>query len=170
MRFVLDPACDELSWRRWSEWGVFPPDSISRTVGRARSLRAAAPDPDGEDVRPTWPWSQDQTELGTADFRSIKFNIFEAALLAKDGRGVRVRADADRHVRACLAGNNAVLLHVLSRCELGQVVIHSGDEIIGEFVVDLVGPERSAPWREPERESASDPPSDLDVGDITPKR
>jgi len=29
-RFVLPAECDELSWDRWSKWGVCPEDSISR--------------------------------------------------------------------------------------------------------------------------------------------
>ncbi len=41
VRFVLAPSCDELAWRRWSEWDVFPEDSICRTEGRAKALRAA---------------------------------------------------------------------------------------------------------------------------------
>ena len=45
--------------------------------------------------------------------------------------------DADLHVRPCLA-EDAVLLHVLSRCELGQVVMNAGDELAGDLVVDLV--------------------------------
>ncbi len=137
VRFVLRPECNEVRWRRWSEWGVFPPDSISRTEGRAKALRTGTREADPEGVRPTWPWSQDQTELGTADFRSIKFNVYEAALMAEDGSGIRVHADADLHVRPCLA-DGAALLHVLSRCELGQVVMNRGDELAGSFVVDLV--------------------------------
>ena len=35
VRFALKPACDSLAWRRWSEWEVFPEDSICRTVGHA---------------------------------------------------------------------------------------------------------------------------------------
>jgi beta-galactosidase len=137
VRFVLKPECDEVRWRRWSEWGVFPPDSISRTEGRAKSLRAGTRGADPEGVRPTWPWSQDQTELGTADFRSIKFNVYDAALVAEDGSGLEIHARADRHVRPCLA-ENAVLLHVLTRCELGQVVLNHGNELAGDCVVDLV--------------------------------
>ena len=132
VRFELKPACDELAWRRWSEWDVFPEDSICRTEGQAKALRTGKRGTDPEGVRPTWPWSQDQTELGTADFRSIKFNIYEASLRAGDGTGLRIHANADAHVRSCLA-EDGVLLHVLSRCPLGQVVIKNGDRLSGEF-------------------------------------
>jgi len=139
VRFALKPTCDEITWRRWSEWGdVFPEDSISRTAGRAKALRTGKREADPGGVPPTWPWSLDQTELGTADFRAVKFNVYEAALLAPDGTGLRVHARADAHVRPCLA-DGEILLHVLSRCPLGQVVIRDGDRIAGQFTVEVVG-------------------------------
>jgi hypothetical protein len=140
IRFTLKPVCDELAWRRWSEWDIFPNDSISRTAGHSKALRTGKRGADPEAVRPTWPWSQDQTELGTADFRSIKFNVYEASLRASDGAGLRVYANADAHVRSCLS-DNGVLLHVLSRCPLGQVVIKNGDRLAGEFVIEVLRPE-----------------------------
>jgi len=139
VRFALRPDCDEISWRRWSEWDIFPADSISRTEGRAKAFRTARRRADPEGVRPTWPWSQDQTELGTADFRSIKFNVYEAALLAEDGAGLRLHAAGDLHVRPGLA-EDEVLFHVLSRCPLGQVVLKPGDELTGQCIVELVRP------------------------------
>lgn len=139
IRFELAPACNELSWRRWSEWDIFPEDSICRTEGKAKALRTGKRETDPENVRPTWPWSQDQTELGTADFRSIKFNIYEASLRSSDGAAFTVHATANAHVRSCLA-ENAVLLHVLSRCPLGQVAIKNGDRLTGEFVVEIAKP------------------------------
>ena len=39
IRFLLKSGCEELKWRRWSEWGVFPQESISRTEGSARAHR-----------------------------------------------------------------------------------------------------------------------------------
>ena len=35
IRLLLKGACDTVKWRRWSEWGVFPQESISRTEGTA---------------------------------------------------------------------------------------------------------------------------------------
>jgi hypothetical protein len=143
-RFGLKPSCDEVTWRRWSEWGdVFPEDSISRTIGRAKARRSGRRSADPEGVPPTWPWSLDQTELGTADFRAVKLNVYEAALLSPDGAGLRVRARADLHVRPCLA-ESEVLLHVLSRCPLGQVTIRPGDRIAGRCAVELLWPRRPA--------------------------
>ncbi|MGO8746656.1 MAG: glycoside hydrolase family 2 TIM barrel-domain containing protein [Thermoguttaceae bacterium] len=139
IRFVLKPACDELAWKRWSEWDVFPDDSICRTEGRAKALRTGKRGVDPEGIRPAWPWSQDQTELGTADFRSVKYNCYEASLRAADGSGLRARAAADRHVRACLAADS-VLMHVLTRCPLGQEVMLPGGRLAAECTVELIGP------------------------------
>jgi beta-galactosidase/beta-glucuronidase len=139
IRFELTPSCDELAWRRWSEWDIFPTDSICRTEGKAKALRTGTRGTDPENVRPTWSWSQDQTELGTADFRSIKFNIYEASLRTNDGAGLTVHAKANAHVRSSLA-ENGVFFDVLSRCPLGQVVIKNGDRLSGEFVVEIAKP------------------------------
>jgi len=136
VRFLLKPECDEIRWRRWSEWDVFPEDSISRTEGSAKARRNPKCGKMSENGKPGWPWKLDQTELGTNDFRSAKFNIYEAALVAPGGSGLRVFANADAHVRPCLA-ENGVLLHVLSICRLGPTVIKKGDRIKGEFVVEL---------------------------------
>jgi len=60
-------------------------------------------------------------------------------MIANDGTGIRVHAHADLHVRPCLA-DGVVLMHVLSRCPLGQIVIKRGDRLTGEVVIELVGP------------------------------
>ena len=134
---LLPGKCDEVTWDRWSEWDIYPDDSISRTRGTAKARRdpkwPACPDY----VKPTWPWSQDQTELGTNDFRSAKFNIYEASLVAPDGTGIRVNANADAHVRPCLAPDG-VKLHILSQCPLGRILLRKGDRLAGAFVVSLL--------------------------------
>jgi hypothetical protein len=143
IRFLLAPACDALEWRRWSEWGAYPEDSISRTEGRAKAHRDPKLGTATEGARPNWPWSLDETELGTNDFRSVKLNIHEAALVSPKGAGLRVRANADAHVRACL-DPHGVMLHVLSECRLGPVTLRDGDHVAGEFAVELLPP-RAAP-------------------------
>ena len=137
VRLALAPALQTFHWRRWAEWGVYPDDSISRPTGTAVAFRPGTHGPDREGVRPAWPWSQDQTELGTADFRSIKFHIYEAELDGNDGSGLRVEARADRHVRACVA-DGGVLLHILTRCPLGQVTLRRGDRLQGDCVVQVI--------------------------------
>ncbi len=39
IKACLPAECDEIKWRRWSEWGIFPEDSISRTEGNAKAKR-----------------------------------------------------------------------------------------------------------------------------------
>ncbi|MHB0998573.1 MAG: glycoside hydrolase family 2 TIM barrel-domain containing protein [Armatimonadota bacterium] len=138
IRFKLPRAYDEIKWSRWSEWGdVFPKESISRTEGSAKALRPGTTEPDLEHIRSDRPWSQDQTELGTADFRSIKFNIYNVSLVASNGTGIRVHANADAHVRPCLA-ENGVMMHILNTCRMGETTIKKGDKLTGEFVVELL--------------------------------
>jgi len=137
VRFKLAADCDEIQWRRWSEWGRFPDDHISRTEGKAKARRDSKWPDVPEYVKPDWPWSLDQTEHGTADFRAGKFNIYEATLLSATGAGLRVHAQADVHVRPALT-DGGVLLHILKECRLGPVTFRKGDRISGEFTVELV--------------------------------
>ena len=135
--FKLPRAYDEIKWHRWSEWGdVFPEESISRTEGSAKALRPGAAEPDKENIFPDRPWSQDQNELGTADFRAIKFCIYNASLTAPDGAGIKVYANADAHVRPCLT-ENGVLMHILNTCRMYQTTIKNGDKLTGEFVMSI---------------------------------
>jgi hypothetical protein len=137
LQALLRPDYDEVRWQRWSEWGVFPKDSISRTEGSARAHRDQKWPAQPANVRPSWPWSQDETELGTADFRAIKFNIYHASLVARDGSGVGVDANADVHFRACLA-TNGVKMHLLSQCPLAPVVLKDGAHLAGDYNVRLM--------------------------------
>ncbi|MDB6028226.1 MAG: hypothetical protein JWM68_4449 [Verrucomicrobiales bacterium] len=141
IRFLLKPACDELKWKRWSEWGVFPKDSICRTEGLAKAHRDKKLGEAKWNERPAWPWALDETELGTTDFRSIKFNIYEASLGTSDGSGLSAHGNADVHFRSALT-TNGVAAHVLSRCPLGQVPLNPGDHLAGEFIVQLHPPHK----------------------------
>ncbi len=137
IEFLLKPECDEVNWRRWSEWGVYPEASISRTEGSAKAHRDKRWGKERWNVEPEWPWSLDETEMGTADFRSIKFNIYEASLVSPSGAGIRVDSDKDAHVRPALMDGGAKL-HVLNQCRMGQVVLRKGDQVKGNFAVSLL--------------------------------
>lgn len=141
IKALLPAKCDEVKWRRWSEWGSFPKDSISRTEGVAKAHRDIKWPDQPATVKPVWPWSQDQTELGTADFRSIKFCIYEASLVAADHSGVRVNANADAHFRCCLT-KEGVMMHILAQCPLAPAALKNGDRLTGEFAVRLMAKER----------------------------
>jgi hypothetical protein len=116
---------------------VFPEDQIGRTEGSAKARRAKRWGEERWNKRPAWPWSLDETELGANDFRSMKFNVYEASLQAPGGKGVRVHADADVHVRAALA-KKGVQLHLISRCRLGQIVLKPGDRLQGCYTVEII--------------------------------
>jgi hypothetical protein len=137
LRMLLSGQCQELSWRRWSEWGVYPEDSISRTAGAALAHRNPPAQPGDDRRAPSWPWSQDETKQGTADFRGVKLNVFEASLSSGGQGGVRVEADADRHVRACL-DPGGVALHILTQCRMGPVTQTKGQRITAEATVVLL--------------------------------
>jgi hypothetical protein len=141
VKALLRPDYDEVKWQRWSEWGVFPKESISRTEGRAEARRDKRWPDTPANVRPLWPWALDQTALGTADFRAIKFNIYHASLVARDGSGVEVNANADVHFRACLATNGVKML-ILSQCPLNQVVLNDGSQLSGGYSVRLLAHSR----------------------------
>jgi hypothetical protein len=138
LRFLLNPACQTVQWRRWSEWGIFPDESISRTVGTANSQRDPALGAAVWNQLPAWPWSLDQSSQGSADFRAVKLNIYEATLNAPDGTGLTVNANADAHFRAAL-DTNGVDAYVLWQCPLAQVTLNPGDHLQGRFNVQLNG-------------------------------
>jgi beta-galactosidase len=137
IKAMLPAKHDEVKWRCWSEWGIFPKDSICRTEGTAKAHRDKKWPDQPVNTQPAWPWSQDQTELGTADFRSIKFCIYEAELVAPDGSGMQVDANADAHFRTCLA-QQCVKIHILSQCPLAPMVLKNGARLTGDFAVRFV--------------------------------
>ncbi len=137
LKAVLPAACDKVKWRRWSEWGLFPDDCICRTEGTAKAARNNRWPEQPANQKPNWPWSQDETELGTTDFRSIKFCIYEASLAASDGSGVRVDANGDLHFRACRSVQG-VQMHVLSQCALAPVTLKNGARLSGNVCLQLI--------------------------------
>ena len=137
IKAILPVTFDEVKWRRWSEWGLFPDDCICRTEGTAKARRNKKSQIQPANIKPEWPWSQDETELGTTDFRSIKFCIYEASLIAPDGSGARVDANGDVHFRACLT-DQGIQMHVLSQCPLAPVVLKNGDRLAGKFCIRLL--------------------------------
>jgi hypothetical protein len=74
--------------------------------------------------------------LGTADFRSVKYNIYDAGLHSRSGAGLSAHARADAHFRAALS-TNGVKAYVLRRCPLGQVQIKPGEHLKDRFEVQL---------------------------------
>ncbi len=128
LRFVVDGKCDKVSWRRQTEWDVYPEDHIGRPTGvaaaRGSKVKFA--------VAPSWPWQLDETELGSRDFRATKYNIFETELRSTAGGGIRVEAAGDRNARACVM-KDGVFFYTLVAPPPEK--IKKGETLVGSFVV-----------------------------------
>jgi translation initiation factor IF-1 len=65
--------------------------------------------------------------------------VYEAALLTASGSGLKVHANRDAHVRACVDGNG-IAMHILSRCRMAELKLNDGDRISGEFTIEILRP------------------------------
>jgi len=95
LQFGMPRWCDKLQWKRQGEWTVYPDDHIGRNDGVAM-----AHDPKPQTVPPTQPYAQDDTPLGTNDFRSTKRDFLFASLTDGDGYGLGIEAIGSQHFRA----------------------------------------------------------------------
>jgi hypothetical protein len=102
---------DVLSWKRHAPWGFYPAGHIGRPEGSAPAFRHAAEWPEAVfGQAPPWPWELDNTDGGTNDFRSTKYNILWASLTDAGGHGVRVESDGRQNVRAWVEHSRIKLL------------------------------------------------------------
>jgi len=93
--FGVPPWMDSLTWKHRGEWTAYPPDHIGRNEGTALAhsgIAAVTP--------PLNPYSQDDTPMGTNDFRSTKRNIEHASITGADGFGLYIDSNGEQHVRA----------------------------------------------------------------------
>jgi beta-galactosidase len=96
-----------LSWRRTAQWPTdYPTDHIGRPAGNAVPANAG-PAPGFNSSR-AWPWCNDPSPLGDADFRSTRHNVSAFQL----GTGARaltfVSANGTQHARAWVAADGSV--------------------------------------------------------------
>lgn len=117
LQFLLNGRCDAIDWRRKAEWDVLPEEHIGRAAGHASAHADSASGQPG--TRPEGPWPLDANEFGTRDFRATKYNVYEASVVAPDGRGLRVYGEGSTDVRACLY-DGLVAVHVLQSEERGE--------------------------------------------------
>ncbi len=95
-----------LSWNRKAQWTVYPEDHIGRPAGWSK------PFPNEKDrafrfgIKPEWPWSADQTPMGSNDFRSTRERIKWAELSNESSQGIHIESDGSHAVRAWVAGDN----------------------------------------------------------------
>jgi hypothetical protein len=95
LRFSVPRGCEELTWSRDAEWSVYPSDHIGRPEGTALAFARH-----GESVPPDWPWSEDNSPMGTNDFRSTKRNIHYAKIGYPDGPAISVAGGGVKSFRA----------------------------------------------------------------------
>lgn len=93
---------DRTFWRRDGIWTVYPEDHISRPSGEARLFYPGLPSAINPRIEPAWSWSMDFNELGSADFRSTRRNIFLAGLKDADNSQVIVKSDGLQSWRSWL--------------------------------------------------------------------
>ena len=98
--FSVPRDCDVLRWERRGDWSVYPEDHIGRTKGETRAV-AVHP----EKVPPEWSFAQDNSPMGSNDFRSTKRHIDWASLAYPDGLGAWVISDGNQHARAFVASD-----------------------------------------------------------------
>jgi hypothetical protein len=122
LRFALPEACDSLAWKKPTRWGAAPDWHIGRPSGKAKAHY------DGELSQSDRPWQMQETENGTADFRSTKYNVYDVSLTDRNGSGIHYTGSGGAHARASITENGTELR--LVQPEAGRK-----DRIKGSFTV-----------------------------------
>ncbi len=104
LTLTLPKGCTELGWDRNAEWAVYPPNEIGRPIGTAQAFYDH-----GTEVPPTWPWSRDNSPMGSNDFRSTKRHINTARIGYPQGSSVEIESDGTQSVRAMVASDRIEL-------------------------------------------------------------
>jgi hypothetical protein len=98
--FYLPKEFQTLRWARRGQWSTYPDNHIGRTEGTARAVVPGAEFKFR--TAPSHDWKDDMNELGSADFRSTKQNIFWSALTSEKGYGLMLQSDGRHSSRAFL--------------------------------------------------------------------
>jgi len=88
---------DTLTWKRRGEWTAHPEDHIGRNNGTAKAQSNIVPS-----TPPANSYAEDDTPLGTNDFRSTKRNIEYASITGNDGYGIYINSNGQQHLRAAV--------------------------------------------------------------------
>jgi hypothetical protein len=127
---------DRLAWKRTGEWTWYPEDHIGALSGnvQAHTGRPAF-------VIPTWPYAEDDSPMGSNDFRSTKRNITEASVRDSAGRGWAIHSDGSQHLRVSMESDRVAIYvndwYGGSTAPLGEYganygdgkVLHNGEHI-----------------------------------------
>ncbi len=132
LAFDVPRSLDTLSWTRQTAWSGYPADHIGRPVGTARASSAyPIVGPFGPHVNPGWAWSQDNSPMGSNDFRSSKWHVLNASLTDASGVGVQMVSDGSQNARAWLEGDQIKLF-----------AIDFANQGSAGFVVERIYPDR----------------------------
>jgi len=106
LRFSVPRDCSTLQWNRNAEWSVYPDNHIGRPRGKATAF---ADHP--QQLPPIWDWSQDNSPMGSNDFRSTKRNINFASIGYENGPAVFIESNGRQHLRA-IVETDRISVHV----------------------------------------------------------
>ncbi len=106
LMFSVPKACDILSWDRIGEWNAYPEDHIGRSTGVAYAVYDHP-----QAVPPTWGYAQDNSPMGSNDFRSTKRHIRSGSITYASGAGIGIESDGKHSLRATLESDR-VSVHV----------------------------------------------------------
>jgi hypothetical protein len=91
----VPPWIDTLAWKRRGEWTAYPPDHIGRNQGSAKAHSGISPA-----IPPANAYAEDDSPMGTNDFRSTKRNIEHASVTSSGGSGLYIESNGAQHLRA----------------------------------------------------------------------
>lgn len=103
-RFEVPLRLDHLSWTRQGELSWYPQDHIGALSGEvaAHSGRPAF-------VTPTWPYSEDDSPLGSNQYRSTKRHILNAEVKNSSGEGWQIESNGSQYLRAAVEDDRIVV-------------------------------------------------------------
>ena len=104
LRFGVSPWMDTLTWERLGEWTTYPPDHIGRNRGSARAHSGWSPT-----TPPANTYAEDDSPMGTNDFRSTKRNIEHASIRSSGGSGLYIESTGKQHLRASAESDRIVV-------------------------------------------------------------
>ena len=91
------------SWNRIAQWTVYPEYHIGRPTGWAKPFSNEKTNQFRFGVKPQWPWSADQTSMGSNDFRATRENIKWAELSNESSQGIHIVSEGNHAVRTWLS-------------------------------------------------------------------
>jgi len=96
-RFEVPLRLDHLAWKRNGEFSWYPEGHIGALSG---DIQAYSGRPSF--VNPTWPYSEDDSPMGSNQYRSTKRNITSATVRNTSGIGWTIQSDGSQHLRTAV--------------------------------------------------------------------